>query len=80
MKKILITGAHSYIGVSRGRLSGPLAGKICGGYAGCPGREVGSRPILPDMMRFSMWRGIAHPDVGHVSEERKAEYYAVNRT
>ena len=79
MKKILITGAGSYIGTS----FEAWAGK----------RYPGEFEIDTVDMIDGQWReksfvgydtvfhvaGIAHADVGHVSEERKEFYYKINR-
>ena len=78
MKKVLITGANSYIGVS-------FAQYAAAHYAA----EISTETV--DMIDGS-WRqtdfsrydivyhvaGIAHADVGNVSDEIKAKYYAVN--
>lgn len=78
MKKVLITGSNSYIGVS-------FENYVKDHY----GKELAIETI--DMIDGS-WRekdfssydivyhvaGIAHADVGRVSEEVKAKYYAVN--
>lgn len=77
MKKILITGTNSYIGVSMKNwlLNTPEA------------YEVTELDMLSDTWRthdFSSYdvvyhvAGIAHADVGSVSEERKQLYYKVN--
>ena len=79
MKKILITGANSYIGTSF--------------EAWAKKRYPGEFEIDTVDMVDGSWRqksfagydavfhvaGIAHADVGHVSEERKAFYYKINR-
>lgn len=79
MKKILITGANSYIGTSF--------------EAWAKKRYPGEFEIDTVDMVDESWReksfagydavfhvaGIAHADVGHVSEERKAFYYKINR-
>lgn len=78
MKSVLITGANSYIGISFERYISD----------NCPD-ELSVDTV--DMMNAS-WRnkdfseydicfhvaGIAHADVGNVSEEIKAKYYSVN--
>lgn len=79
MKRVLITGIHSYIGES-------FADYVKTKYSS----ELETVSI--DMIDGSWWEksfagydavlhvaGIAHADVGNVSEERKAEYYRVNR-
>ena len=79
MKKILITGANSYIGTSFEEWAKK--------------RYPGEFEIDTVDMVDGSWReksfvgydavfhvaGIAHADVGHVSEERKAFYYKINR-
>lgn len=78
MKKILITGANSYIGVS---FENYIKAK-------CPEQYMIDTVDMID----GSWRskdfsaydtifhvaGIAHADIGHVSEERKAFYYQIN--
>ena len=79
MKKILITGTNSYIGTSFEEWAKK--------------RYPGEFEIYTVDMVNGSWReksfagydvvfhvaGIAHADVGHVSEERKAFYYKINR-
>ena len=79
MKKILITGANSYIGTSfeewaKKRYPGEL--------------EIDTVDMVDGSWREKSFAGydavfhvagIAHADVGHVSEERKAFYYKINR-
>lgn len=79
MKRVLITGANSYIGTSF--------------EAWAEKRYPGEFEIDTVDMVDGSWReksfagytsvfhvaGIAHADVGHVSEERKAFYYKINR-
>lgn len=78
MKTILITGAHSYIGTSVEKYLGQWPEKY----------TVDTLDMLDSSWReksFSGYdavfhvAGIAHADVGHVSEERKAFYYQINR-
>ncbi len=77
MKHILITGANSYIGVSVEK----WLGKVKGAY------QVETLDMLNDDWRnhnFSNYdvvyhvAGIAHADVGSVTEEQKKLYYNVN--
>jgi nucleoside-diphosphate-sugar epimerase len=78
MKRILITGANSYIGISVEKWLGQ-----------CPNRyRVDTVDMKGDTWRekdFSVYdvvfhvAGIAHADGGKVSEETKALYYKVNR-
>ena len=79
MKKILITGANSYIGTSfeewaKKRYPGEF--------------EIDTVDMVDGSWREKSFAGydavfhvagIAHADVGHVSEERKAFYYKINR-
>lgn len=79
MKKILITGANSYIGMSfedwaKKRYPGEF--------------EIDTVDTVDGSWREKSFAGydtvfhvagIAHADVGHVSEERKAFYYKINR-
>lgn len=77
MKKILITGANSYIGVSfenylkqwSDQYSVDTVDMIDGAW-----RE---KDFSPYDTVFHV-AGIAHADTGHVSEERKAFYYKIN--
>lgn len=77
MKKVLITGAGSYIGES-------FTSYASNNY---PALEVNSIDMLDGSWRkadFSYYdivyhvAGIAHADVGNVSEETKEKYYKVN--
>ncbi len=77
MKKILITGANSYIGVSFEN----YLKQWCEQYS------VDTVDMIDGTWRekdFSFYdtvfhvAGIAHADTGHVSEERKAFYYKIN--
>lgn len=77
MKKILITGANSYIGTSLEKWLMQWAEEY----------EVDTVDMVDGSWRkkdFSGYdvvfhvAGIAHADVGHVSEERKAFYYKIN--
>lgn len=79
MKRILITGAHSYIGTS---FEGYIQRYDSFDY------QVDTLDLHnPEWVNidFSIYdcifhvAGIAHADVGHVSEERKQQYYKVNR-
>lgn len=79
MKKVLITGANSYIGMSfedwaKKRYPGEF--------------EIDTIDMVDGSWREKSFAGydavfhvagIAHADVGHVSEERKAFYYKINR-
>ena len=78
MKKVLITGANSYIGTSFERyawehysdgLSTDTVDMIDGNWRD---RDFGSYDIVFHVA------GIAHADVGNVTDEVKAKYYAVN--
>ncbi len=78
MKKVLITGAGSYIGRSfeeyalvhhAGALSADTVDMIDGSWR--------SRDFSPYDCVFHV-AGIAHADVGSVSEEDKKKYYAIN--
>lgn len=78
MKKVLITGANSYIGVSFENyvadhyaleLSIETMDMIDGSWRE---KDFGSYDIVYHVA------GIAHADVGNVSDETKAKYYAVN--
>ena len=79
MKKILITGANSYIGTSFEEWAKKR----------CPGEfEIDTVDMVDGSWREKSFvgydavfhvAGIAHADVGHVSEERKAFYYKINR-
>ncbi len=78
MKKILITGANSYIGVS---FENYIKANFSEDYA------VDTVDMIDGTWRekdFSEYdavfhvAGIAHADTGHVSEERKAFYYKIN--
>lgn len=78
MKKVLITGANSYIGTSFERY-------IKENYP--DDFEIDTVDMIDDSWReksFSGYdvvfhvAGIAHADVGNVSEEVKAKYYAIN--
>ena len=78
MKKILITGANSYIGTRFSEYMSRWPERY----------QVDTVDMIGDGWRewdFSQYdsvyhvAGIAHSDVGHVSEEQKAMYYRVNR-
>ena len=78
MKKVLITGANSYIGVSFEQYAKEHYGSEL---------SVDTVDMIDGLWRgkdFSSYdtvyhvAGIAHADVGNVSEEVKAKYYAVN--
>lgn len=79
MKKILITGANSYIGTSfEERAKKRYPGEF----------EIDTVDMVDGSWREKSFAGydavfhvagIAHADVGHVSEERKAFYYKINR-
>ena len=78
MKKVLITGANSYIGIS-------FANYVKEYYAS--ELSIDSVDMIDGRWRekdFSLYdvvyhvAGIAHADVGNVSEETKARYYAIN--
>lgn len=83
MKRILITGEHSYIGSSMERY-------LCE-YNAAQGREC--YQVDKISQRDEEWKGrdfapydavldvtgIAHADIGHVTEEEKALYYQINR-
>lgn len=79
MKKILITGANSYIGTS---FETWAKKKYPGEF------EIDTVDMVDGSWREKNFdgydavfhvAGIAHADVGHVSEERKAFYYKINR-
>ena len=78
MKKVLITGANSYIGTS-------FEAYVAGKYA--ESLSVDTIDMLDGSWRQASFAGydivfhvagIAHADVGNVSEETKKKYYAVN--
>lgn len=78
-KKVLITGADSYIGESFRQYAMEHYGKNF---------TVETLDMMDDSWRekdFSPYdvvfhvAGIAHADVGHIDETKKARYYAVNR-
>lgn len=78
MKKVLITGANSYIGVSfenyvhehySSELSIDTVDMIDGSWRE---KDFSSYDVVYHVA------GIAHADVGNVSEEVKAKYYAIN--
>ena len=78
MKKVLITGANSYIGVNFANyveerysdmLSTDTIDMIDGSWRE---KDFGSYDIVYHVA------GIAHVDVGNVSDEDKKKYYAVN--
>ena len=78
MKKILITGANSYIGTSFKKWMTPFQDEY----------QIDTLSVRGDAWRehdFSGYdtvfhvAGIAHADVSKVSEETKQLYYAVNR-
>lgn len=78
MKKVLITGANSYIGMSFERYASEHYGSEL---------SVDTVDMIDGSWRqkdFSAYdivyhvAGIAHADVGNVSEEIKAKYYAIN--
>lgn len=77
MKRVLITGANSYIGTSFEQWA----------KENCPNIQIDTQDMVGDVWKkkdFSSYdavfhvAGIAHADVGKVSEERKAMYYKVN--
>ena len=78
MKKILITGAHSYIGTSVADYLARWPEKYAVDTLSVRGEKWKQADFSGYDAVFHV-AGIAHADVGHVSEERKAEYYAVNR-
>ena len=78
MKKILITGAHSYIGTSVADYLVRWPEKYAVDTLSVRGEKWKQADFSGYDAVFHV-AGIAHADVGHVSEERKAEYYAVNR-
>lgn len=78
MKKVLITGANSYIGVSfenyvkehyNDELAIDTLDMLDGSWRQ---RDFGSYDIIYHVA------GLAHADVGNVSEETKKKYYAIN--
>ncbi len=79
MKRVLITGAHSYIGESFEQWMGKEH----------PGEfEIDTVDMVDGSWRERSFKGydsvfhvagLAHADVGKVSEERKAFYYKINR-
>ena len=83
MKRVLITGANSYIGTSVERYLQEYNAK--------QGRElyrIDTISMLDDLWKIYDFApydtvfhvaGIAHADVGNVSEETKQKYYAVNK-
>lgn len=79
MKKVLITGANSYIGTS---FEAWAKEKYPGEF------EIDTIDMVDGSWKETSFAGydavfhvagIAHADVGHVSEERKAFYYKINR-
>ena len=79
MKKVLITGANSYIGTS---FEAWVKKRYPGEF------KIDTVDMVDGNWREKSFRGydtvfhvagIAHADVGHVSEERKAFYYKINR-
>lgn len=77
MKKVLITGANSYIGTSFEKYAAE----------NYPELNISTVDMIGDGWRntdFSTYdtvfhvAGIAHADVGHVDEATKARYYAIN--
>ena len=78
MKKILITGAHSYIGASVADYLARWPEKYAVDTISVRGEKWKQADFSGYDAVFHV-AGIAHADVGHVSQERKAEYYAVNR-
>lgn len=76
MKRVLITGANSYIGTSFENYM-----KQYDGYHIDTLDMLDSNWIEYDFSSYDVVfhvAGIAHADVGHVSEERKKTYYKVN--
>ncbi len=83
MKQILITGVHSYIGTS--------VDEYLARYNAEQGRElyrVRALSLRDEIWENESWgsydcifhmAGLAHADIGHMSEEEKARYYEVNR-
>lgn len=78
MKKILITGANSYIGVSFEKYLKKFGDQY----------QIDTVDMIDGTWReknFSQYdavfhvAGLAHADVGHVSDEKKAFYYKINR-
>lgn len=77
-RKVLITGAHSYIGESFERYANQ---KFSSNF------EIDTIDLIDGTWRYADFSkydvvlhvaGIAHADVGNVSEETKKKYYAVN--
>ena len=78
MKTVLITGAHSYIGTSfekyvhehyASELSIDTVDMVDGSWRN---KDFSSYDIVYHVA------GIAHADVGNVSDQVKAKYYAIN--
>jgi nucleoside-diphosphate-sugar epimerase len=78
MKKILITGANSYIGTSLEKWLGQYPDKYKVDTVDMRGDSWKEQVFSEYDVVFHV-AGIAHADVGKVSEETKALYYKVNR-
>jgi nucleoside-diphosphate-sugar epimerase len=78
MKKILITGANSYIGTSLEKRLGQYPDKYKVDIVDMKGDSWREKDFSVYDVVFHV-AGIAHADVGKVSEETKAIYYKVNR-
>ena len=78
-KKVLITGAHSYIGTAfEAWVHEHYADNFEIDTLDMHGEQWREMDFSPYDAVFHV-AGIAHADVGYVSEERKALYYTVNR-
>jgi nucleoside-diphosphate-sugar epimerase len=78
MKKILITGANSYIGTSLEKWLGQYPDRYKVDTVDMKGDSWKDKDFSVYDVVFHV-AGIAHADVGKVSEETKALYYKVNR-
>ncbi len=78
MKKVLITGADSYVGVSfENYVKEHYCGELC--IETIDMRDAGWRKV--DFSSYDIVyhvAGIAHADVGNVSEETRKHYYLIN--
>ncbi len=78
MKRILITGANSYIGVS---FENYIKNNYQGEYSVDTVDMIDGTWRQKDFSEYDAVfhvAGLAHADVGHVSDERKAFYYKIN--
>ena len=78
MKKVLITGANSYIGVSfENYVSEHYSSKLIIDTVDMIGESWKQKNFGEYDVVFHV-AGIAHADIGKVTEEVKAKYYAIN--